>query len=47
MRQDMTSPGHIVAHSVFKGTTTDGTVVPDLFPIQKTGVPTQTLYSFY
>jgi len=27
----------------FKGITTDGTVVPDLFPIQKTGVSTQSL----
>ncbi|MGB7947659.1 MAG: DUF3500 domain-containing protein [Candidatus Binatia bacterium] len=27
----------------FKGITTDGTIVPDLFPIQKTGVSTQSL----
>ena len=27
----------------FKGVTADGTVVPDLFPIQKTGVPTHSI----
>ncbi len=40
---DYVEKGLAAVAQPFKGITTDGTVVPGLFPIQKTGVPTQSI----